>query len=82
MKSAHVRKYSKVVLHRLKEKKNCKSAYLRIVEMCRKYGIITSDKMTEAELRAILNHLLNELNAIPRESTSSADPHFLQENRK
>lgn len=39
------------------EKRNERSAYTQIVNLCYKYGIISAPQMTEAELRVVLDSL-------------------------
>lgn len=61
------------------EKRNERSAYTQIVNLCYKYGIISSPQMTEAELRAVLDSLCSALTTPSPELAVSKYQHSEQD---
>lgn len=64
-------------------KKNIKkSAYKQIVELCYQHGVISSRKMTETELRVVLESLCASLTTSCPEQAASGSQRSERENQK
>lgn len=59
-----------------------KSAYNQIVELCYQHGVISSRKMTETELRVVLESLCAALTTSCPEQAALECQHFETKNRR